>query len=68
MRKLTVVLIAITTILCLVPSGYVKAQPYGRAVCPPWYRGWQRLAPFTCGNFWGWPRYYYGGRHYLRHL
>jgi hypothetical protein len=26
---------------------------------PPWYRGFSRIAPFVCGGYLWWPRYYY---------
>ena len=76
-------IVALATIICLAPSGRAQALPLSSALkvpvvfeqvscrAPPWYRGWETLAPYVCADFWWWPRYYYRGagmryRHHYR--
>ena len=48
----------------LLPLGMSQAHvTFDEVACrpPPWFRGWQDVAPFVCGGWWWWPRYYNQG-------
>jgi hypothetical protein len=82
MRTPGLSIVALATGICLLSAARATAVPFRlpldtpaaftQVTCraPPWYRGWQGLAPYVCGDFWWWPRYYYRGigmRHRYHH-
>jgi hypothetical protein len=76
MRRILIATAFLVSIPCwLLSDGEPLVSPaHARAVSicrpPPWFRGLQDVAPFVCGSWWGWPRYYnqeFGIRHRPRH-
>src|ERR1700751_464163 len=69
-RLLVPTLACLTAIACMALSDRADALPlgslthvrptYDSVACrpPPWFRGLQDVAPFVCGTWWGWPRFY----------
>ncbi len=77
--RLTLALACLAAVDCGVPLERADALPLGSLAhvrviseavacrAPPWFRGLQDVAPFVCGTWWGWPRYYreeFGVRHH----
>src|SRR5262245_45852725 len=78
MRRVTLTMAALATIACLAPADHAEARSFrsrgvpalwGSCRVPPWYRGFETLAPWVCADYWWSPRFYYQGMgvHYRRH-
>jgi hypothetical protein len=82
MRRFVPTVACLAAIACLAPANRAEALPlgmpeqahmaFGEVACrpPPWFRGWQDVAPVVCGTWWWWPRYYnqeLGFRHRRRY-
>ena len=69
MRRLAPILAALTIIAAFAPTDRAQAQSCRPA---PWFRDFDsRSFPIVCGDWLGWPRYYYLAmgmryRHYHR--
>lgn len=64
MRRLAPILVVLTMIVAFAPADRAQAQSCRPA---PWFRDFDsRSFPIVCGDWLGWPRYYYfamGMRH-----
>jgi len=67
MRRLSSTIACSVAVSCLLICDHAEARPirgpahaHAAFGCrpPPWFRGWQDVAPFVCGSWWGWPRFY----------
>ena len=73
------VAVVLALIACLAQSDAAQANgarhrqhsTFGAVACrpppPPWYRGFEREAPFVCADFWWSPYYYYRNTARLYH-